>query len=66
MSIMEILRESKRLTYGYKADIFLFGLSFLGWYLLSVFTMGIAFIYVIPYTLVASAMYYEELKKIKK
>ncbi len=66
MSIMEILRESKRLTYGYKADIFLFGLSFLGWYLLSAFTMGIAFIYVIPYTLVASAMYYEELKKIKK
>ena len=66
MSIMEILRESKRLTYGYKADIFLFGLSFLGWYLLSAFTMGIAFIYVIPYTLVASSIYYEEMKKIKK
>lgn len=66
MSVTEILSESKRLTDGYKGDIFLFAISFAGWYLLSMLTLGIALIYVIPYVSVSFAIYYEELKKIKK
>ena len=66
MNVMEILAESKRLTDGYKGDIFLFILSFVGWYLLSIFTFGIVFIYVIPYSSVSYAMYYEELKRLKQ
>ena len=65
-SVMEILNESKRLTDGYKGDIFVFYLSFIGWILISVITFGIALIYVIPYIEVSTAMYYDTLKDIKK
>lgn len=65
MSANEIINESRRLTDGYKGDIFLFAISFAGWYLLSMLTLGIALIYVIPYVSVSFAIYYEELKKIK-
>lgn len=65
ISVMEILNESKRLTDGYKGDIFMFFLSFCGWYFLSMLTLGIALVYVIPYVCISFTIYYEELKKIK-
>lgn len=61
---MEVINESKRMTYGYKWDLFVFGLSFIGWILLSF--LFIPIIYVVPYVTVANAMYYDELKKIKE
>ncbi len=65
IDVMEAIKESKRLTNGYKGDLFVFMLSFIGWYLLVGITFGIAIIYVGPYVSVSQAMYYEELKKIK-
>ncbi len=65
INAMDALSESKRLTNGYKLDYFMFILSFIGWFLLVLFTFGIAIIYVGPYVSVSTAMYYEELKKIK-
>lgn len=35
MSVMEALKMSKRQTYGYKGQIFMLDLSYLGWYLLA-------------------------------
>ena len=61
---MEVINESKRMTSGYKWDLFVFGLSFIGWILLSF--LFIPVIYVVPYVTVANAMYYNELKKIKE
>ena len=61
---MEVIYESKRMTYGYKWNLFVFGLSFIGWILLSF--LFIPVIYVVPYITVANAMYYDELKKIKQ
>lgn len=64
--IMDTLKRSKELTDGYKWDLFVFGLSFIGWILLCFITFGIAIIYVLPYINVSMALYYEELRKIKK
>ena len=61
---MEVMNESKRITYGYKWDYFVFVLSFILWGLLCV--LFIPLIFVIPYVTVANAMYYDELKKIKE
>lgn len=58
----EAFARSKRLTDGYKWDIFLFDLSFLPWYLLGVITCGIAFLYVAPYKQAATVELYECLK----
>jgi len=62
---LDVIKESKRLTNGYKWDLVVFNLSFLGWILLGMITFGLAYIYVLPYMSVAEVMYYDELKKIK-
>jgi len=61
----DVISTSKEMMDGYKWDYFVFGLSFIGWILLSIVTCGIAMIWVLPYITVAQTMYYEELKKIK-
>ncbi len=53
---------SKRMTDGFKTDIFIMNLSFFFWIILSIFTLGIAYLYVGPYMACTSAMYYENLK----
>lgn len=65
-SAMDYLDQSKELMRGYKWDYFVFNLSFLGWMLLSVLTLGILCIWVIPYYSVAEVLYYDELKKLKE
>ena len=57
------LAMSDAMTRGYKGDLFVFGLSFLGWQLLSGFTCGIlGIVYVSPYICTAHAGVYEMLK----
>lgn len=60
------IKKSKELMNGYKADYFLFQLSFLGWIILGMFTLGILYIWLIPYMCAAEVIYYDELKKVKK
>ena len=48
-SARECLRESEQLMKGHKWDYFRLQLSFIGWWLLVVITLGIASIWVIPY-----------------
>lgn len=61
---IQCINKSKEMMKGYKWDYFCFQLSFIGWILLGILTLGIVFIYVIPYMQVADTLYYEELKKI--
>lgn len=61
---MECIRKSKKMMNGYKADYFVFNLSFIGWILLAIPTFGLIFIYLIPYMTVSQVLYYEELKKL--
>lgn len=60
--IKETLNKSKEMMHGYKMDYFLFALSFIGWILLCIITIGIASIYVVPYVEAAMALYYDKLK----
>ena len=49
MSIMNCLKESARIMKGHKMDLFILELSFIGWGILMVITLGIAGLYVLPY-----------------
>ncbi len=46
---LECIEESKQMTDGHKAELFVLGLSFIGWGLLCAITFGIAAIWVAPY-----------------
>ncbi len=59
----EAIEISKRMTNGFKGDLFSMYLSFIGWYILVGLTGGILSIYVTPYVETTTAMYYENLKR---
>ena len=63
---MAVIRRSKELMDGHKWNYVVFELSFIGWELLCVLTLGILSIWIVPYYTTAKVMYYEELKKISK
>ena len=57
----EALKISMRMMRGYKADLFILGLSYIGWYILCGLTFGLLLIfYVGPYSLCAYAGFYQE------
>jgi uncharacterized membrane protein len=59
---MDAIRKSVRLMNGYKGKYFLFCLRFLGWAILCLFTLGIGFLFLIPYMRVCFAKFYEDIK----
>ena len=63
MSVMECIRESKRMMNGRKAELFVLDLSFIGWQLLTMLTIiGWAVqIWTVPYFGMTYALYYERL-----
>lgn len=61
---LECINESKAMTEGHKFDLFVLGLSFLGWALLCVITLGIAAIWVTPYMAATYANAYNLLKPV--
>lgn len=63
-SALECINESKKMTEGHKLDLFVLGLSFIGWGLLCSITLGIASIWVIPYMQATYANAYNSLKPV--
>lgn len=64
ISPMEALRESKQMMSGHKWNAFVLGLSFLGWEILNLFTVGLLDVfYVRPYMEATFAELYLELKQ---
>lgn len=59
---MEALRQSSEMMKGYKGKLFMLYLSFIGWALLSIVTLGIGFLWLFPYMTAALAAFYEQLK----
>ena len=59
----EALTKSKEIMYGHKFDLFVLQLSFFGWYLLGAITLGIAYIYIIPYVNATTANFYNSIKE---
>lgn len=54
-------QKSEQLMIGHKFDLFVLDFSFIGWYLLGILTLGILFIWVIPYQYAARASFYNDL-----
>lgn len=64
ISASKAIELSKTMTNGHKMDLFVLGLSFIGWQLLNGLTFGIlGIIYVNPYFNAAQAFAYEEIKE---
>lgn len=61
ISTIEAMKLSKELMRGNKWRLFCLRISFIGWYLLGVCSLGIGFIWIIPYQEVAEAAFYESL-----
>lgn len=63
MSLSVAITKSRRMMKGHKWQLFLLDLSFTGWMLLSILTLGLALVYVWPYYQAARAAFYCEIKK---
>lgn len=61
MGCNEAIEESMRLMYGHKWQLFVLDLSFLGWLLLSMLSLGIGLLWLTPYWSAAHVHFYEDL-----
>ncbi|MBM6618974.1 DUF975 family protein [Bacillus suaedaesalsae] len=61
----DAITESRRLMDGHKWDFVVLHLSFIGWFILSIFTLGIGMLWIMPYMQASKAAFYEELKREK-
>lgn len=57
------ITRSSQLMRGHKAELFFLYLSFIGWALLCLLTLGIGFLLLMPYVRTAEAHFYENLLK---
>ena len=62
MKASEAIAASKSLMNGHKAELFVLDLSFLGWCILNVFTLGIGSLWLNPYMNAAHAAFYRSLQ----
>ena len=59
---MEAIAKSKRMMKGHRWKLFCLQFRFLGWSILCLFTCGIGFLWLLPYSLVSHAHFYDEIK----
>ena len=59
----EAIQKSMEMMDGHKLQYFLLGFSFIGWMLLCLLTLGIGFLWLIPYIQVTYAKFYLNLKE---
>ena len=62
ISAREAIKKSKKMMMGNKRKLFLLILSFLGWLILSLLTLGIGLIWLLPYMNISMAKFYEDIK----
>lgn len=63
MSGLDAITRSKNLMEGNKWRLFCLDFSFIGWNILCVFTLGIGFLWLVPYREAAYAAFYRDLKR---
>lgn len=61
MGIMDAISESKEMMRGNKFRLFCLGISFIGWMLLCILTLGIGILWLGPYMSAAFAAFYLEI-----
>lgn len=63
ISITDLMNISKKITYGHKWELFVLDLSFIGWFLLDVITIGIAGLWIRPYYMMTKTNAYHAILK---
>ncbi len=63
MKSMDILKKSEQMMKGHKMDYFVLQLSFIGWHILAIFTLGLLEIWIIPYSTIASYKFLLDVKE---
>ena len=66
MNVMDAIKESKRMMKGHKMDYFVLQLSFIGWIILGIFTLGILYLWLVPYMNVTMCNFYNNLKELSE
>lgn len=61
LSITETLELSRKMMNGHKLDLFVLGISFLGWILLVPCTFGIILIWLYPYMMTATTKFFTDI-----
>lgn len=59
---MEAIKRSKKMMHGKRWKLFCLGLRFIGWSLLSILTLFIGFLWVMPYYWTSATLFYEDVK----
>lgn len=65
MGVMEALNMSKAQTAGFKWQLFVLDLSFIGWTLLCGLTLGVLYIWIQPYISQTNIGYFQQIKSVK-
>ena len=60
LDVTNALRKCWEITLGFKMDLFVFYLSFIGWAILAVFTFGIGVLWLVPYMQFATIAFYKD------
>ncbi len=63
MGVLDAITESRRIMDGHKWEFFCLNFSFIGWWLLGIFTCGLLFLWLIPYQSITVAAFYRSLPK---
>ena len=59
---VDVLRESRLMMNGHKWELCLLALSFFGWMILTVFTLGIGMLWLMPYMQMTITKFYEQIR----
>ena len=63
LSPLEAIKKSKEMMYGHRWELFVLELRFIPWFLLGIITLGIGFIWIVPYFMTAYSEFYIQLKE---
>lgn len=63
LTAKEAINISKQIMDGHKAELFWLNLTFFGWIILCVFTLGIGFLFLNPYMNVSYAVFYRSVSR---
>ena len=63
LSANQAINLSQKMMKGHKFDLFYLMLSFIGWGILGIFTLGIGYLWLMPYMYAAFAAFYQDVKK---
>lgn len=62
LSANQAINLSKKMMKGHKFDLFYLHLSFVGWAILSIFTLCVGLLWLVPYMTVTQAAFYQNVK----